>query len=77
METTVRRKPGAFEMAVRTALMEQGMSQGELYSKIHEEAGLYCDNSYLRKIFLNPALAPKIRSAIAKILDIDLSSLEE
>lgn len=68
-----RKSPGEFEIQVRTALIRSGYTLGQLYEMIKDRTGLYCDNSYLHKIFINPKIAPKIRAAIAEILEIEIT----
>lgn len=70
-------KKTPFEIRVKTALIERGMSQSDLFEIISAKFGLYCDHGYMHRIFINPKLAPKIRSAIAEILEIDLDESEE
>lgn len=65
-----KRNPGKFEIDVRTALIRKGYTQSQLYMLIKEKTGLYCDSSYLKKIFAHPHIAPKIRKAIAEILEL-------
>ena len=75
MESTYVADP--FELAMKTELIKRGITQTELFDKIHENTGLYCDHGYMHKIFRNPKLAPKIRAAVAEILDINLEDFKE
>ena len=42
----------------------------ELARLVHEKTGLYCDHAYMSRILSGERKAPKIRAAIAEILDL-------
>lgn len=42
----------------------------ELAKLVHEKTGLYCDHAYMSRILNGERKAPKIRAAIAEILQL-------
>lgn len=59
-----------FKKQVKYRLIDLGKSQKWLEDQVREETGLFVDSSYLGKIFNGERNAPKIKSAICKILNI-------
>lgn len=54
---------------VKKRLIDIGKTQLWLYDRIKEETGLYCDDSYLRKISNGTEPGTKIVAAIKAILE--------
>ena len=59
-----------FKKNVKYRLIDLGKTQKWLEEQVREETGLFVDSSYLAKIFSGERNAPKIKSAICKILNI-------
>lgn len=59
-----------FKKKVKYRLIDLGKSQKWLEEQVREQTGLFFDSSYLAKIFNGERNAPKIKSAICKILNI-------
>lgn len=57
-----------FGLEVKIELLRRGMKQDALIEEI-KKRGLFCDSSYLSKIFRGERNAPKIVDAIRNILD--------
>jgi len=68
--------PSAFGCAVKTALMEQGLTQEWLAGQIRSVTGLYVDGAYLSHILAGKRNPPKIIAAIKEILKLDSCSDE-
>ena len=60
-----------FFKKVKYRLIDLGKNQRWLENQITEKTGLFVDGSYLSKIYNGERNAPKIRSAICEILEID------
>lgn len=59
-----------FGLCVKTELLRRGKNQKWLEERVTEETGLYTDSSYFHKILTGQRNAPKIVSAICKILGL-------
>lgn len=59
-----------FRKQVKYRLIDLGKSQKWLEEQVREKTGLFVDSSYISKIFSGERNAPKIKSAICKILNI-------
>lgn len=59
-----------FGLCVKTELLRRGLEQKWLIEKI-EERDMYCDSSYLYKIFTGKRNAPKVVKAITEILELE------
>ena len=59
-----------FGLCIKTELLRQGKDQKWLEKAVSEETGLYVDGGYMYKILTGQRNAPKIVSAICKILNI-------
>lgn len=56
--------------SVKKRLIDLGQSQAWLIDQIKERTGLFCDNSYLYKIFIGERNTATIVTAINEILDL-------
>lgn len=64
METTELKKE------VKKRLIDKGWTYGNLATAITDKTGLFCDGSYLSRIFSGNRSAPRIRNAACEILGI-------
>lgn len=60
-----------FKKKVKYRLIDLEKSQKWLEEEISKRTGLFVDASYLNKIYNGERSAPKIRSAICEILEIE------
>ena len=58
-----------FGLAVKIELLRRGMKQDDLIEEIRKR-DMFCDSSYLSKIFRGERNAPKVVAAIREILDL-------
>lgn len=65
-----KRIPCVFGKEVLNRLMDKGMTQSDLIAQVKSDTGLYIDSSYMSRIIYGQRNAPKIVSAICKILEI-------
>lgn len=64
------KKVTEFEKTVKMKLLNEGKSQKWLINEVRTRTGMFCDTSYLSRIFREKRKAPKIVCAIQEILDI-------
>lgn len=60
-----------FRKTVLKRLIDLGWTRKQLAEAVKEKSGMYCDSAYISKIFSGDRNAPKIRSAICEILEIE------
>lgn len=60
-----------FGLCVKMKLLQIGKTQKWLEETVAEETGLFVDNGYMHKILTGQRNAPKIVTAIRKILNIE------
>jgi hypothetical protein len=60
----------SFKKKVKYRLIDLDKSQTWLIDQVKEKTGLFFDSSYLAKIMNGDRSAPKVRSAICEILNI-------
>ena len=65
-----------FGLCVKTELLRRGKEQKWLEEAVSQKTGLYVDGGYMYKILTGQRNAPKIVSAICKILEIDAPTEE-
>lgn len=59
-----------YKKTVMHTLIDRGMTQIELARAVAARTGLFCDSAYLSRILNGERKAPKIRAAIAEILQL-------
>lgn len=59
-----------FGKEAKKLMIDKNLSLTELAAKITETTGMFCDRSYLAKIYSGERNAPKIRAAIREILEM-------
>lgn len=59
-----------FGLRCKHAMLDLNIMPSELARMVHEDTGMYCDASYLTRIFYGERNAPKIKESICKILEI-------
>jgi len=59
-----------YKKEVQHTLIDRGMTQMDLVRAVRDKTGLFCDSAYLSRILSGERKAPKIRAAIAEILQL-------